>query len=317
MDNQNIIVSSTPHVYSKDSTKSLMLDVIIALVPACVMGTYYFGFKALLLMLVSVASAMLAEYVFQKFMKRPITVGDLSAAVTGLLLALNLPVSAPVWIPVIGSIFAIIIVKQIFGGIGQNFVNPALAARAFLLASYPASMTAWTLDGISAATPLALLKTGRFIPESADYIAALFGHIGGCIGETSAIALLIGGIYLIVKQVISWRIPVIYTVTVMLLTWIMGRSGVMTGFPFYEAIIGGLLLGAIFMATDYTTSPITPLGQVVFALGCGLLTSLIRVHGGYPGGVSYSILIMNLFVPLIDRYTRPRVFGRIKEAKKA
>ncbi|MEA4816595.1 MAG: RnfABCDGE type electron transport complex subunit D [Lachnospiraceae bacterium] len=319
MDNQNVIVSATPHVCSKDSTRSIMLDVIIALVPACVMGIYYFGFNALLLMLVSVASAMLSEAAFQKIMKRPSTTGDLSAAVTGLLLALNMPASAPLWTPVVGSVFAIIIVKQIFGGIGQNFVNPALAGRAFLLASYPTIMTAWTLDGVSTATPLALLKSGSFVPAGADIASAFFGHIGGCIGETSAIALLIGGIYLIVKQVISWRIPVIYIATVMLLTWIIGRNGVMTGFPVYEAVVGGLMLGAIFMATDYATSPVTAAGQVIFALGCGLLTALIRTKGGYPEGVSYSILIMNLCVPLIDKFTRPRVFGttKAKEAKKA
>ena len=228
-----------------------------------------------------------------------------------------MPASAPFWMPIVGSAFAIIIAKQLFGGLGQNFINPALAARAFLLASYPTAMTTWTLDGVTTATPLALLKSGDIVsPTMNDYMAALTGHIGGCIGETCAIALIIGGLYLLYRKVISWRIPVVYIVTVVILTGAIGRNGVRV--PLYEVLVGGLLLGAFFMATDYASSPVTAKGQIIMGIGCGLLTSLIRIYGGYPEGVSYSILIMNLCVPLIDRFTKGRIFGaRPKEAKKA
>lgn len=319
MDNMNITVSATPHVRSKDSIKNVMGNVLIALLPATLMGIYYFGLRALLVVAISVASSVFFEYLYQKLMKKTITISDLSAAVTGLLLALNLPASAPWWMPIVGSAFAIIIAKQLFGGLGQNFINPALAARAFLLASYPTAMTAWTepgwSDAVSTATPLSVLKTGGFIAQSADYKVAAFGNIGGCIGETCAIALIIGGIYLIWKEIINWKIPVIYIATVAILTWFMGRDGLMTGQPLYEILVGGLMLGAFFMATDYASSPVTAKGQIIFALGCGLLTSLIRVYGGYPEGVSYSILIMNLTVPLIDRFTKPRIFGAVEVKK--
>lgn len=318
MDNSTIIVSATPHVRAKESIQSVMRDVLIALVPATAMGIYYFGLRALMLIAISMASAVFFEYLYQKLMKKPTTVTDLSAAVTGLLLALNMPSSAPWWMPIVGNAFAILLCKQLFGGLGQNFVNPALIGRAFLLASYPTAMTAWVApgwtDAVTTATPLAALKAGSFIPTSSDYMAALTGNIGGCIGETCAIALLLGGIYLLFKKIITWTIPVIYIATVMVLTWVIGRNGLMTGFPVYEALVGGLMLGAFFMATDYTTSPVTPKGQIIMALGCGLLTSLIRIYGGYPEGVSYSILIMNLCVPLIDRFTKPRIFGEVKKA---
>lgn len=319
MDNTNIIVSATPHVRSKDSISSVMRDVLIALAPATLMGIKYFGLSALLTIVISIVSAVFFEYLYQKLMKKPITISDLSAAVTGLLLALNMPASSPWWMPIVGSAFAIIIAKQLFGGLGQNFINPALAARAFLLASYPTAMTAWTepswTDAVSTSTPLATLKTGGFVAQSSDYQAAIFGNIGGCIGETCAIALILGGIYLIWREIINWKIPVIYIATVAVLTWILGRDGLMTGQPFYEIFVGGLMLGAFFMATDYASSPVTPKGQIIFALGCGLLTSLIRVYGGYPEGVSYSILIMNLTVPLIDRFTKPKIFGAVEVKK--
>lgn len=323
MDNSKFIVSSTPHIRSGNSTNTIMRDVIIALSPAAIMGILAFGLKALLLICVSIASCILFEAGFQKFTKQKVTVQDLSAVVTGLLLAMNLPVEAPIWVPIVGGFFAIVIAKQLFGGLGQNFINPALAARAFLVASYPTSMTGsaftapvwltdfttWisngftTVDATSYATPLAQIKESGFTPVSNDIVNALLGNVGGCIGETCAAALIIGGIYLLIRKVISWRIPVTYIATVFILTWAFGRV------PVYEIFIGGLMLGAFFMATDYSSSPVTPVGQIIMGIGCGILTALIRVYGGYPEGVSYSILIMNLAVPLIDRYTKPKVFG--------
>jgi electron transport complex protein RnfD len=295
-----------------------MKHVVIALCPAAVMGIYYFGLRAALVIVLSIASCVFFEAGYQRFTKQELSVSDFSAVVTGLLLAMNLPASSPWWMPIVGGFFAIVIVKQLFGGLGQNFMNPALAARAFLLAAYPARMTAWTapvlnpfgLDAVSAATPLAVLKETGAAPISADYINALIGNTGGAIGETCALALILGGAYLIVKGIISWRIPAAYLGTVFVATFIFGRNGLFQGYPFYELITGGLLLGAFFMATDYSTSPIAPLGQLIMGVGCGLLTSVIRVYsGGYPEGVSYSILCMNLAVPLIDRYARPRVYG--------
>ena len=321
---ENIVVSSTPHIRSKESVQSIMRDVIIALVPATVMGIVYFGMKALLLIAISVASSVLFEMLYQKITKKTVTIDDLSAVVTGLLLALNMPVSASWWMPIVGSAFAIIIAKQLFGGIGQNFVNPALIARAFLLASYPTATTTWTVNGETTATPLALLKTIKDgaaltdldLPSLTQVITGQ--GIGGCIGETCAIALVIGFIYLLARKVITWRIPVIYIAVVFILTAVFGRFG--TRIPVYEIFTGGLFLGAIFMATDYTTSPMTAKGQIIFACLCGLITYLIRVYGGYPEGVSYSILISNLAVPLIDRFTVGKIFGALpktKEAKKA
>ncbi len=314
------IVSGTPHVRSKDSIQGIMRDVLIGLTPAALMGIYVFGINALVIMVISIASAIFFEYLYQKLMKKPITITDLSAAVTGLLLAMNMPASAPYWMPIVGSAFAIIIAKQLFGGLGQNFINPALAARAFLLASYPTAMTTWpapagqAVDAVSVATPLALLKAGEITSATnGDMVNALVGTVGGCIGETSAIALIIGGVYLIVRHVISWRIPVVYIATVFILTALIGRNGVRI--PQYEILVGGLMLGAFFMATDYASSPVTPLGQIIMALGCGLLTTLIRIFGGYPEGVSYSILIMNLCVPLIDRFTEPKIFGALEVKK--
>ena len=318
MDNTNITISATPHIRSGESIQSIMRDVIIALLPATVMGIVYFRFKALMLIVISIAAAVIAEAVYQKGTKQKVTISDLSAVVTGLLLAMNIPASAPWWVPIVGSVFAIVIVKQLFGGLGQNFVNPALAGRAFLLASYPSIMTNWVTpgaDAVSTATPLALLKAGNIadLPSITD---AFLGNIGGTIGETCALALIIGGIYLIWRGVISWRMPVIYIATVFVLTALIGRSGVRM--PVYELFVGGLMLGAFFMATDYATSPITPAGQIIMAVGCGILTTLIRIFGGYPEGVSYSILIMNLCVPLIERFTKPTIFVALpKEAKKA
>lgn len=301
-------MSSSPHVRSSESTRRIMLDVIIGLLPATVCGVYFFGWSALWVILVCVASAVLTEAVLQKLMHKKITALDGSAAVTGLLLALNLPPSVPLWIPFIGSAFAIAIVKQCFGGLGHNFLNPALAARALLVMSWPTFMTTWTMpvDAVSTATPLTALKMGGTL---SPYLDMAVGNVGGCIGETSAIALAIGGIYLLARRVIDWRIPGVYIATVALFTWIAGPNGLFTGDALYHILGGGLFIGAIFMATDYTTSPMSNAGKIVFALGCGILTSVIRLWGGYAEGVSYSILLMNLGVPLLDRAFKPSVFG--------
>lgn len=306
----NFALSSSPHIRDNDSTKSIMRDVIIALIPATIAGVYFFKTQALIVILTTVISCVVTEYAWQKITKRPITIGNYSSVVTGLLLAFNVPPTLPLWMAVVGSVFTILIVKEFFGGIGQNIVNPALAGRAFLLACYPVAMTTWKMDGITSATPLAILKSHQGNLPSLYNV--FIGHVGGCIGETSALALLIGAAYLFYKRIITWHIPVSYIATVLILTTIIGRNGLMTGNGIYEIFAGGLMLGAFFMATDYTTSPMTANGQIVFGIGCGFLATVIRIFGGYPEGVSYSILIMNLFVPLIDKYVTPRVFGEVK-----
>lgn len=314
----NFVVSGTPHVRSKESIQSIMRDVIIALVPATAAGIYYFGLRALILIVAAIISAVFFEWLYEKITKKPVTINDLSAVVTGLLLAMNLPASAPVWVAIVGSAFAIIFAKQLFGGLGQNFINPALAGRAFLLASYPTEMTTWVVpnglaaDAATYATPLAQLKNGTL---DASLGQLVLGQVGGTIGETCAIALIIGGIYLLYKHVISWKIPVIYIATVFILFAVIGRHGM--HMPLQEIFAGGVMLGGIFMATDYASSPVTPKGQVIFAVGAGLLTYLIRTFGGYPEGVSYSILIMNCCVPLIERFTEPTIFGALPKTKEA
>ena len=314
----NFVVSGTPHVRSKESIQSIMRDVIIALVPATAAGIYYFGLRALILIVAAIISAVFFEWLYEKITKKPVTINNLSAVVTGLLLAMNLPASAPVWVAIVGSAFAIIFAKQLFGGLGQNFINPALAGRAVLLASYPTEMTTWVVpnglaaDAATYATPLAQLKNGTL---DASLGQLVLGQVGGTIGETCAIALIIGGIYLLYKHVISWKIPVIYIATVFILFAVIGRHGMRM--PLQEIFAGGVMLGGIFMATDYASSPVTPKGQVIFAVGAGLLTYLIRTFGGYPEGVSYSILIMNCCVPLIERFTEPTIFGALPKTKEA
>ena len=302
------IMSSSPHVRSSETTRRIMFDVIIALLPATVMGVYFFGLNALWTVLICIASSVLTEAILQRLMRKKITALDGSAALTGLLLALNLPPSVPWWIPFLGGAFAIAIVKQCFGGLGHNFLNPALAARAFLVMSWPTLMTTWAMpvDAVSSATPLTALKMGGTL---SPYLDMAVGNVGGCIGETSAIALVAGGVYLLIRRVIDWRIPVFYIGSVALITFAAGPSGLFTGDALYHILAGGLMLGAIYMATDYTTSPITKTGRIVFALGCGILTSVIRLWGGYPEGVSYAILLMNLAVPLLDRALKPKLFG--------
>ena len=315
----NFVVSGTPHVRSKESIQSIMRDVIIALVPATAAGIYYFGINALILVIAAIVSSVAFEAICQKVMKKPVTVSDLSAVVTGLLLAMNLPAAAPIWVAIVGSAFAIIFGKQLFGGLGQNFINPALAGRAFLLASYPTEMTTWSVpnglevaDAATYATPLAQLKAGHL---DASLGELMLGQCGGTIGETCAIALIIGGVYLLYKHVISWKIPVIYIATVAILFGVIGRHGMRM--PLQEIMAGGVMLGGIFMATDYASSPVTPKGQIIFAVGAGLITYLIRTFGGYPEGVSYSILIMNCCVPLIERFTEPTIFGALPKTKEA
>jgi len=309
-----LYMSSSPHIRSGVTTQRLMLDVIIALIPASFAGVYFFGLRAAVLIAVTVISCVGFEYLMRKVMKRNNTVGDLSAAVTGLLLALNVPPTLPLWMAVVGSFFAIVVVKQLFGGIGQNFVNPALAARAFLIISYGTRMTSWTpplakaaeIDAATFATPLGALKEGGQLPNLLDMF---LGNIGGSMGETSALALIIGGMYLLIRGVISWHIPVVYIGTAGLLAWILGPNGLFTGDPLFHILAGGLMIGAIFMATDYTTSPMTTRGMVIYAAGCGILTILFRLYTNMPEGVSYAILLMNVAVPLIDRFTKPARFG--------
>ena len=315
--NQKMTVSSSPHIYGSDTISARMRDVLIALSPAFLVAVYYYGISALLTTVIAISSAMFAEFLFQKIAGKRVTITDCSAAITGLLLAFNLPPDVPIWLPAVGSFFAIIVVKQFFGGLGSNFVNPALAARGFLLASFPVHMTSWTFapDSVSGATYLAIVKANpAFMPEMSDYMALLFGKVGGCVGEVSAVALLVGGLYLLVRRVINWRIPVFYVGSFALFAFIFGRTGFFSGNILFEVLNGGLLLGALFMATDYATAPITPNGKIVMGIGCGFLTVIIRFYGGYPEGVSYAIIIMNLFVPLIDKYVRPRIYGKVRKS---
>ncbi|HCQ74266.1 MAG TPA: Na+-transporting NADH:ubiquinone oxidoreductase subunit D [Clostridiales bacterium] len=319
--------SYQPQVRTNTDTSRIMLDVIIALVPAMVVGIVMFGVKALLLIAVSVASAVFWEWGYRKLMKKPSSIGDLSACVTGILVALVIPVGAPWWMPVVGTFFAMVIVKQLYGGIGKNFLNPALAARAFLMASWPVIMTTWavpsvlskTVDAATMATPLSILKAGtETMPDYFSFGNLFIGSMPGCIGEISAAALLVGGIYLLVRKVINWRIPVAFIGTVAILTVIFPRNGYSNiDWMAYNLLSGGLLLGAIFMATDYSSSPVTLNGQLLYGFGCGALTVLIRYFGGYPEGVSYAILIMNLCAWAIDKGTRGRQFGVTKEDLKA
>ena len=300
-------VSASPHIRNKTTSSDLMFDVILALMPASLYGVYQFGLNAFLIIITSIATSVLAEYAYEKLMKQPITTGDYSAFLTGLLLALNLPPTVPLWIPVIGSLFAIIIVKQLYGGLGQNFMNPALAARCFLLISFTGRMTTFTLDGVSGATPLGMLKeTG----EKVDLTNLFVGNIMGTIGETSVISFLIGAFYLLVKKVISIRIPLTYLGTFLVFLIIFGGHGFDISFLLYHLCGGGLILGAFFMATDYVTSPITLKGQIVYGVCLGVLTGIFRIFGGSAEGVSYAIIFCNLLVPLIEKVTVPVPYGR-------
>jgi Na+-translocating ferredoxin:NAD+ oxidoreductase subunit D len=352
--NNRFIVSAAPHLHEKSITVgAIMWQVVVALIPAMVAAFFFFGSRSLLLTAYAVMAAVITEYLIQKLRKIPVTITDGSAVVTGILIAFNLNVASPWWLPVAGSVFAIAIGKQVFGGLGHNLFNPALLGRAFLLASWPSLVTAnWTktqpafsfvfrsINGlnfasltnvpetITSATPLAAMKSVRELAASdpglaqqlmdrmasLDTVSQLFiGNIGGVIGEVSALALLFGAAFLALRYIISWRIPITYILTVFILTFAFGGlNGLFSAsilLPFYHIFSGGLMLGAFFMATDMVTSPVTKKGMIIFGIGCGLLTAVIRLWGGYPEGVSYSILLMNCFVPLIDRWTKPKTFG--------
>lgn len=305
-------ISSSPHVRDDSSTKSIMWDVFLALMPAAIFGIFNFSIKAkdinaLLLIVVCITTCVVTEYIWQKAMKLPLTVSDGSAAVTGLLLALNLSSTFPIWMAILGSVFAIIIVKQLFGGLGQNFMNPALGARCFLMISFAGQMTSFTYDGVTGATPLAMIKNGSGNPNLLDMF---FGTTAGTIGETSTIALLIGAAYLLLRKVISWRIPVCYIVTFAVFALLFGGHGADMTYLAKQLCGGGLMLGAFFMATDYVTSPITPKGQIVFGILLGILTGVFRIFGASAEGVSYAIIICNLLVPLIEKVTIPVPFGK-------
>lgn len=309
-----LIMSSSPHLRDTSTTRRIMLDVVIALVPASLFGIYFFNIRALFVIMVTILACVLSEYITRKVLKRESTIGDFSAVVTGLLLALNLPPTIPLWIAAVGGVVAIVIVKQLFGGLGQNFMNPALGARVILVISWAGYMTDWVApgpDAVSSATPLGILKEGTAAAEASlpGYADLFIGNVGGCIGETSVLALLIGALYLIYRRVITLEIPLTFIGTVALFTWIFGGNGLFTGDFVYHVLSGGLILGAFFMATDYATSPVTRKGKLIMGIGCGLLTSVIRLFANYPEGVSFAIILMNIVVPLIDRYTVPKSFG--------
>ena len=304
--NENYNISSSPHIRSKVTTGSIMLYVIIALLPATIFGVYTYGVPALLVVLITTASAVLTEYIYQKLMKKKVTIGDFSAALTGLLLALNLPAEAPWWMCVLGSVFAILIVKQVFGGLGQNFMNPALGARCFLLISFTGRMTSFVYDGVTGATPLALLKYG----ESVKLMDMLIGNEAGTIGETSVIAILIGAMFLIAMGIIDLRIPGTYLASFVVFIVLFGGRGLDLTYITAHLCGGGLMLGAWFMATDYVTSPITKSGQIIYGICLGVLTGLFRLFGGSAEGVSYAIIFSNLLVPLIEKITLPKPFGK-------
>lgn len=312
---EKLYVSPSPHLRTARNVKMIMLDVIISLIPAIIASAVIFGVRSLMIIGVTVLSCVIAEYISRKVMKRENSIGDLSAVVTGILLAFNLPVSINPLIAVLGSIVSIVIVKQMFGGIGQNFVNPALAGRIILMVSFPTFMTTFSKpmyylsqnsDAVTTATPLAVIKESGMgvLPSCIDMF---LGMRAGCLGETCAIALILGGIYLVIRKVIKPTIPLSFILTVFILSWLLGAD------PVYSVLAGGVLLGAIFMATDYTTSPLTFSGKIIFGVGCGVITVLIRQYGVLPEGVSYSIVLMNILVPHIEKLTKPRAFGQ--EAK--
>lgn len=303
-----LYLTSSPHLHDKSSTQKIMLDVIIAMLPTILASTIIFGMRSLVVIFTTVLSCVLSEYLSCKFMKRPNSIKDLSAVVTGILLAFSLSVSIPIGIAAFGGFVAIVVIKQFFGGLGQNFVNPALCSRIILLISFPAQMTNWpepfaylkgSADIITSATPL-----DKSVLTTVTYFDLFFGNIPGCIGEICSMAILLGGIYLLVKKVISIIIPIFFIGTVFVLTFLMG------GDPIFHIFSGGLLLGAFFMATDYVTSPVTRLERIIFAVGCGFFTVIIRIFGNLPEGVSFSIVLMNILTPLIEKLMLPKPFGK-------
>jgi len=308
----NLLVSGSPHIHKQASISRIMWMVVISLIPAGIAGIIIFGWDALWVTAVSVIAAVLTELIFGILTKKKVTVFDGSAVITGILLAFNLPSGVPLWLPIVGAIFSIAIGKQVFGGIGQNIFNPALVGRVFLMASWPKYMTTFTrpfsYDAITSATPLALLKEGKAL-EHVSYLNLFLGNHGGCIGEVCILALLIGAAILLIKGYISWHIPVTYIFTTAVFAYIFGGDKLFAGDWLFHILSGGLILGAFFMATDYVATPLTAKGQLIFGVGCGLLTAVIRLWGGYPEGVSYAILMMNAATPFIDRYTKCRIYG--------
>jgi Na+-translocating ferredoxin:NAD+ oxidoreductase subunit D len=310
-------ISTGPHILHKEDTRSIMTDVLIALAPTAAAGIYLFGLRAAWVLAVACASAVISEYAWQKLARQPVRVNDMSAMVTGLILGLNLPSSVPLWLPAIGSALAIIIVKQLFGGIGHNFLNPAILARAVLLTSWPVRMAAYyppssliassakVADAVTSATTI--LPTLNSSGNSPAVMDLLLGNMPGTIGEVCKVAILIGLGYMLISKTITWHIPVLFVGTAALMTWILG------GNPLASMLSGGILFGAVFMATDYVTSPMLRRGQCVFAVGCGLITVIIRKFGSYPEGVTYAILLMNILTPMIDKYMRRRIYGEVKK----
>ena len=318
-DLSKLTIAQSPHIRAEDSTRQIMLDVVIALMPALAISIFVFGWRSLSMTLVSVVGCVVFEALYQLIARRPVAVDDLSAVVTGILMAFTLPVAVPIWVVLLGDAFAIIIVKQLYGGLGRNFMNPALAGRAFLVVCFPAMLGAFTKirttlplfatpDAITAATPLVALKGGMLSGIPLTDMA--LGMVGGSLGETSALALLAGGLYLLYRRVISWRIPVTFLGTVALITYLYPRVGEPLQFMSEHLLSGGLVLGALFMATDYATSPATRTGQLLYGVGCGLLTVLFRYFGALPEGVCFAILIMNACSFLLEKLTAPRVFGK-------
>lgn len=323
------IVSSSPHIRSNEDTSYIMKQVVLALVPAALASVYYFRASALYVMFFCILGTVGSEFLYQKIAKQKSTIGDFSAVVTGLLLAFNVPASLPWWMCILGGVFAIIVVKMVFGGLGNNFVNPALAGRAFLLASFPVAMTAWTktgvnwvssgsLDAVTTATPLSFLKEGvsGLAPLKESGVSLLdmaLGNIGGSIGETCAILIILGGVYLIYRGIISYIMPAFYIGTIFVLSFILGVFNL--EFALFQVLAGGVLLGGFFMLTDYTTSPMTKKGQIIYAVLAGVIATVIRLYGGYPEGCSYSILLANVATPLIDKYVNNRVFGEVAKSE--
>ncbi len=325
IENLKLKVSSTPHIRDNSSIEDVMLDVIIALMPVAFAGVVLFGQRAFSVMLLSVACCVGFEWLYQVIAHKKRTVRDMSAVVTGMLYAFCLPVNVPYYVVIVGAFVAIVIVKQLFGGIGQNFMNPALVGRAFVLASFPAVLTSFSLDKVNFFDKIADVTTGatplskefsQAVPTAAEQFFGMYKNgnaIPGCIGETCAVAILIGFAYLVIRRIISVRIPLAFVLTVMVMTWLCGESAALSvQNPITAVLSGGVLLGAVFMATDYVTSPTTPWGQIIFGIGCGAITCIIRFWGGYPEGVSFAILLMNVLTPLLDRWTLPRPFGKVK-----
>jgi len=308
-----LIVVTSPHLHNKESVNRIMWTVVLSLIPAGIAGVVIFGLPALWVITLGVVAALVTELLLEILTKRKITFLDGSAFITGLLLAYNLPPHVPFWLPIVGAVFSIAIGKQVFGGLGQNIFNPALVGRVFLMASWPRYMTSFarplSYDAVTTATPLAALKEGKILEHLSKW-DLFWGLRGGCIGEVCIAALLLGALFLLIRGYISWHIPLSFIFTTALFTYIFGPQGLFSGDWLFHVLSGGLILGAFFMATDYVTSPLTYKGQIIFGVGCGLITAVIRLWGGYPEGVSYAILMMNAATPVIDRYTKNRVYGR-------